>query len=96
LTPTPASVGGSINAYGPNIYQTAVVHRQIYQIRANVEPGNSGGPLVAPDGQVYGVVFAASTSVQDTGYALTAGEVAGDVQAAKEATLPVSTRACQG
>jgi S1-C subfamily serine protease len=96
LTLSPASVGGSINAYGPNIYQTAVVHRQIYQIRANVEPGNSGGPLVAPDGQVYGVVFAASTSVQDTGYALTAGEVAGDVQAAKEATLPVSTRACQG
>lgn len=96
LTLSPASVGGSINAYGPNIYQTAVVHRQIYQIRAEVEPGNSGGPLVAPDGQVYGVVFAASTSVQDTGYALTATEVAGDVQAGKEATVPVSTQACQG
>ncbi len=96
LTLSPASVGGSINAYGPNIYQTAVVHRQIYQIRADVEPGNSGGPLVAPDGQVYGVVFAASTSVQDTGYALTASEVAGDVQAGMEATVPVSTQACQG
>jgi S1-C subfamily serine protease len=96
LTLSPASVGGSINAYGPNIYQTSVVHRQIYQIRAVVEPGNSGGPLVAPDGLVYGVVFAASTSVQDTGYALTASEVASDVQAGEEATVPVSTQACQG
>jgi hypothetical protein len=41
-------------------------------------------------------VFAASTSVQDTGYALTASEVAGDVQAGKQATVPVSTQACQG
>jgi S1-C subfamily serine protease len=96
LTLSAARVGQDIDAYGPNIYQSAVVHRQIYEIRATVRPGNSGGPLMAPDGQVYGVVFAASTSTSDIGYALTAAEIAGDVHAGELDSQPVSTQACQG
>jgi S1-C subfamily serine protease len=92
---TPATISTSIDAYGPNIYQTKVVHRQIYPIRANVQPGNSGGPLVAPDGKVYGMVFAASTSEADTGYALTSAEIASDVSAGEQDTVPVSTQRCQ-
>lgn len=95
LKMTPATISTSIDAYGPNIYQTAVVHRQIYPISADVQPGNSGGPLVAPDGRVYGMVFAASTSEADTGYALTSAEIAADVQAGEWRTAPVSTRGCQ-
>jgi S1-C subfamily serine protease len=95
LKMTPATISTSIDAYGPNIYQTAVVHRQIYPISADVQPGNSGGPLVAPDGRVYGMVFAASTSEADTGYALTSAEIAGDVQAGEWRTAPVSTEGCQ-
>lgn len=83
-------------ASGPNIYQTAQVDRQIYPIRALVRPGNSGGPLLAPDGAIYGVVFAAATSVPDTGYALTTAEIAPDVAAGAQDTTPVSTQACQG
>jgi S1-C subfamily serine protease len=96
LTVVAARVGHSVSAYGPNIYQTSVVHRQIYQIRAQIEPGNSGGPLLAASGRVYGVVFAASTSIADTGYALTAGEVASDAAAGRSATVAVSTQGCQG
>ena len=95
LTLYPASVGAAIDAYGPNIYQTDTVHREIYPIKADVQPGNSGGPLVAPDGRVYGMVFAASTSVANSGYALTASEIAGDVHAGEHATAPVSTQQCQ-
>jgi S1-C subfamily serine protease len=96
LTLRPARLGQSIDAYGPNIYQTATVHRQIFPIRADVRPGNSGGPLVAPDGRVYGVVFAASTSLPDNGYALTAAEIASDVRTGEHGTAPVSTQGCQG
>jgi S1-C subfamily serine protease len=96
LTLVAARVGDSISAYGPNIYQSQVVHRQIYPIRALVEPGNSGGPLLAPDGRVYGVVFAASTQYKDVGYALTAAEIASDVQAGEQRTSAVSTEGCQG
>jgi S1-C subfamily serine protease len=96
LTLSPARVGEDIGANGPNIYETVTVHRQIYEIRAFVQPGNSGGPLLALDGRVYGVVFAASTTFHDTGYALTAAEVAHDVALGEQATVPVSTDSCQG
>jgi S1-C subfamily serine protease len=81
-------------ARGPDIYQRGSVTREIYSLRARVRPGNSGGPLLAPDGDVYGVVFAAATDSSDTGYALTANEVASDAQAGASATRTVSTQGC--
>jgi hypothetical protein len=39
-------------------------------------------------------VFAAAISVQDTGYALTASQVASDAAAGANATTPVSTQGC--
>jgi len=94
FTANAARIGGTEAARSPDIYQNTVVTREIYSIKAKVRPGNSGGPLLAPDGQVYGVVFAAAVSVKDTGYALTANEVQRDVQAAKNKVAPVSTQAC--
>ena len=76
-----ARIGGIQNAQGPNIYQTSTVTRQIYEIRAVVESGNSGGPLLSPEGTVDGVVFAAAVGVSDTGFALTAAEVNADARA---------------
>ena len=96
LTVVAARIGNSVTASGPNIYQTAVVTRQIYEIRAQIQPGNSGGPLLSVSGHVYGVVFAASTTYSQTGYALTAAEVASDVAAGSRADTAVSTKGCQG
>lgn len=96
LTMVAARVGLSVLANGPNIYGTEVVNRNIYPIEAPIEPGNSGGPLLATDGRVYGVVFAASTVISDRGYALTASEVKSDVAAASHRHASVSTQACQG
>jgi len=95
LMPVAARIGASFPATGPDIYQTGSVTRQIYDIRAPILPGNSGGPLLSPDGLVDGVVFAASTNVLDTGYALTAGQVQGDVQKGSSASRTVSTESCQ-
>ena len=91
---TPARVGSQWSANGPNIYQTGSVTREIYAVRATVEPGNSGGPLLAKNGKVYGVIFAASTTARNTGFALTADAVRPDVRAGAHATSPVSTRGC--
>jgi len=94
FTQVPARIGGTQNAVGPDIYQTGQVNRQIFEIRANVEPGNSGGPLLSPSGSVYGVVFAAAVDAADTGFALTASEVAADAQAGASQTYPTSTQGC--
>ena len=94
FTAVPARIGGVQNAVGPDIYQTGQVTRQIYEIKAQVEPGNSGGPLLSTSGTVYGVVFAAAVGVPDTGFALTSTEVAADASAGATQTMPVSTQGC--
>ena len=60
----------------PDIYGNGTVVRQVFSLRSLVRPGNSGGPLVSSDGRVLGVIFAASVTDDDTGYALTAEQVA--------------------
>jgi S1-C subfamily serine protease len=94
FTQRAARVGDIQDATGPDIYQTSQVTRQIYEIKADVEPGNSGGPLIAPNGSVYGVVFAAAVGVPDTGFVLTAAEVEADAHAGRTGTVPVSTEGC--
>jgi S1-C subfamily serine protease len=89
-----ARVGSQWSANGPNIYRTGSVTRAIYAVRAKVEPGSSGGPLLAKSGEVYGVIFAASTAARDTGFALTARAVEPDVRHGARATTPVSSHGC--
>lgn len=95
LTLDAATVGRATTAYGPNIYLSGSVSRQVYPVRALIRAGNSGGPLLALDGKVYGVVFARATTEVDAGYALTAHEVSGDVANGSNAVAKVSTGACQ-
>ena len=59
----------------PDIYGNGTVTRHVFSLRGLIRPGNSGGPVVSTQGQVLGVVFAASVSDRETGYALTADQV---------------------
>jgi S1-C subfamily serine protease len=94
FTATAARVAARQLITGPNIYSDATVTRQIYVLRATVRPGNSGGPLLAPNGKVNGVVFATSTTDPSTGYALTAHQVSADARAGASATRRVGTQNC--
>ena len=89
-----ARIRDTIDATGPDIYQRREVTREVFSLYARVEPGNSGGPLLTLDGDVYGVVFAKSLDDPDTGYALTVDEARPVVRAGADKTSQVDTGAC--
>jgi S1-C subfamily serine protease len=94
FTATPARIREAIKLSGPDIYRDPQpVTRDVYTIRADVEQGNSGGPLIDMSGHVLGVVFGAAVDDPETGFVLTAGEVAGQL-ARIGATQPVPTGVC--
>lgn len=86
-----AAVAQRVSAQGRDIYGDNLSTRDIYAIRSNVRPGNSGGPLLTTDGRVHGVIFARSTSDAGTGYALTAEQVRDHARRGLAASQPVST-----
>jgi hypothetical protein len=89
-----ARVRDEISARGPDIYHRTEVTRDVYSLYADVEPGNSGGPLLSPEGDVYGVIFAKSLDDATTGYALTADEARPVVRRGRDATARVDTDTC--
>jgi S1-C subfamily serine protease len=70
-----AAVRRTMDALGRDIYGRGPVERLVLELQAEIRPGDSGGPFVLADGRVGGVVFAASASEPDLGYAIAAGEV---------------------
>ena len=94
LTVKTARIRARTTVSGADIYGNSGIDREVYSIRSIVRSGNSGGPLVDLQGRVLGVVFATDLRSSDTGYVLTAGEVASDFAKGRAATAPVGTGAC--
>ncbi|HEY5251491.1 MAG TPA: trypsin-like peptidase domain-containing protein, partial [Acidimicrobiales bacterium] len=90
----PAGVMAEFQAQGRDIYGQGLTVRDVYEIQAVVRPGNSGGPLVLPNGEVIGVVFSRSTTNGTIGYALTSPGVMTRVHQAEAATSAVGTGGC--
>ena len=90
----PARVRDTVDARGPDIYHRVQVTREVFSLYADVQPGNSGGPLLSLDGAVYGIVFAKSLDDATTGYALTVDEARPVLAAGRGATRPVDTDSC--
>ena len=89
-----ARIRGEQRLRSPDIYGEGTVIREVYSIRSLVRPGNSGGPLVGGAGQVLGMIFAASVTDDDTGYALTADQVKEPAARGVTSDREVSTGSC--
>jgi S1-C subfamily serine protease len=94
FTASSAAILDQFNANGRNIYGSGETDRNIYEVQANIIPGNSGGPLVTEDGTVIGVVFAESTTYNHVGYALTTKPIVQAITNASTRNQVVSTGKC--
>jgi S1-C subfamily serine protease len=90
----PARIRSQQRLRSPDIYGDGTVFREVFSLRSVIRNGNSGGPLVSEEGKVLGVVFAASVTDSNTGYALTAKQVAESAAKGITNNSAVSTQGC--
>ncbi|PKI90714.1 serine protease [Actinomycetales bacterium SN12] len=91
---TTAGVVSSSSAPVRDIYGESTTPRSVYALRAQVEPGNSGGPLLTAGGQVAGMVFAKDAAAPNVGYAMTNDELLPVVSQLGADAAPVPVGAC--
>jgi S1-C subfamily serine protease len=90
----PGRVRSQQRLRSPNIYGDGAVIRDVLSLRGVVRPGNSGGPVVTSAGDVAGLIFAASLTDSETGYALTAEQVGEAATLGIDGTDAVDTQGC--
>jgi S1-C subfamily serine protease len=94
LRAAPAVVLAQYDALGRDIYSRGLTRRPVYELQAQVRAGNSGGPVVDPEGRIIGVVFSRSASHANIGFAITAPPVVERLRRAQATTARVSTGPC--
>lgn len=83
---------GTVNV--ENIYNTGTNPREIYSLAANVQEGDSGGPLLTTSGIVAGIIFAKGATTANVGYAITMKSIAPVAASAPSLTSTVSSGQC--
>jgi len=94
LRTIPAVVSRELDALGRDIYGTNIVERRVIELRADVRPGDSGGPLLTAGGDVAGVTFSESQTDPQIGYALAPDAVAEAIAPALGSQTAVDTMSC--
>lgn len=91
-TGSPGVYEGELTGQGRDIYNKTLFTKSVLAVEVNVQPGNSGSPVL-DNGMVTGVVEAKLLSEKSTAYAIPDGVVEHDV-ARTPARGTVSTKSC--
>lgn len=94
LTVLAAAVTERYTATGYDIHGADQVRREILELRAAIDRGDSGGPLILADGTVGGMVFAEARTDPDVGYALTPTAVSAAIARGFGQVAAVDTGEC--
>lgn len=94
LTVTAAGVTATYDIGGPDIYGQGRHSRTVVELNGEIRRGNSGGPLVVAPGVAGGVVFGASRTSSEIGYAIGSDEALERIGPAFGATAAVDTGSC--
>lgn len=88
LEVSPFEVAEEITAVGNDVYDREESRRQVLVLASNLAPGDSGAPLVDPNGDVVGLAFAVAPDKDGVAYALSLEELravlAGDLSAERD------------
>ncbi|WP_395399027.1 MarP family serine protease [Arthrobacter sp. UC242_113] len=90
----PATVQGISTVLVPDIYGNNPVPDEVYKLAGDVQPGNSGGPLLTTNGEVAGVIFAKTTSNAALGFAIPMIDLRPVAAEAPDLSAPVSSGQC--
>jgi S1-C subfamily serine protease len=90
----PATVQGISTVLVPDIYGNNPVPDEVYKLAGDVQPGNSGGPLLTATGEVAGVIFAKTTSNAALGFAIPMIDLRPVAAEAPGLSSPVSSGQC--
>ena len=90
----PGVISRTLSALGRDIYGESVVPREVIEMRLDVAPGDSGGPVLLPDGEVGGVTFSEARDNALIGYALSPVQVAASISDSLDSSDPVSAGSC--
>ncbi len=94
FTQAPAQVLAISTERVADIYGESSSSREVATLAADVQPGNSGGPLVTLDGRVAGIVFARNADHANLGYATTLAQLEPLLSTAESLTKPVASGHC--
>jgi S1-C subfamily serine protease len=83
---------GTLNV--ENIYDSSTAPREVYSLAADVQEGDSGGPLLTTSGVVAGVIFAKGATAANVGYAITMKSVTPVAEEAPRLSAGVSSGQC--
>jgi S1-C subfamily serine protease len=89
-----AGLRRALDATGRDIYSDDEVHRRVYELQVTVRPGSSGGPFVLPGKVAAGLIFGASLTNPELGYAIASPRLIPLVDRAAARTDEVGTGGC--
>ncbi|MGZ4796290.1 MAG: CvpA family protein [Acidimicrobiia bacterium] len=96
LRATPARVARWIGTPRTDIYRNHTIETRIVGLAARLIVGDSGAPVIGPDGRVQAMVFAVDPADPDTAFALSSAEFGPFVRLARTATRAAATGSCLG
>ena len=94
LRTVPGVVSRDLDAVGRDIYGKDLFEREVIELREDVAPGDSGGPLIIAGGAVGGVTFSKSENDPQVGYALAPDAVAKSIAPGLLSATPADTQGC--
>lgn len=88
----PVEIARTITIFTSDIYGEGRHERKGMELRAEIDPGDSGAGVIDAQGEVVGIVFSSSRRTPGVGYAISAVEL--DELIASSANAAISTGEC--